>query len=473
MLAENQALAQWQARPNQPEELLCLPKLSLEDIGPMPEPIPTQVSQIGDTVQLMHSIDTRGTAHIRLYFSVADLPPEQFSWLSLLCDLFGDLPTQQYSPAQLQQRVKQYIGYLRIAPVSYAMPGKPDSCKPYIVVSISLLQRNLAPALALVADILKHTRFDDAQKIRQVVLQNCEDLSESIQERGDQFAGLQSLMHHSAAVALRERTDGCSLLLALEDLDEDFDRLFPNFTAFADNICKTVFTPQRLTISQTCKEALPVADILLPLLGQGRAVPALLQLPLPRKSLKKAIVTPSSISYTACGENLESFGQSFDGRMQLLSGLLSYSYLWNEIRVKGGAYGCAFGSGESGNLSFSSYEDPEPLNSLRVYGDTGRFLESFCQSEEALDKYIISTISALEPLSSPARLGAAADSAYFCGFRIEARLARRQEILHMDKQQLLDLVPLFDGLKDRCSRCILCPEDIAKQLDDSWDIQYL
>ncbi len=473
IIRENHVLSQWQTSPNSEENLQKLPKLSLSDISPMSEKINSQISQQDGAVLLYHPIATRGTVHLRLYFSVSDLPLASFEDLSFLCDLLGELPTGRYTSTQLQQNIKRYIGHLRFAPVCYAMPGQPQLCKPFIAVSISLLERNLTPALELIAEILKNTKFDDAQLVQQILLQACEDLSESIQDRGDQFAGLRSLMNHSAAVYLREKLDGCSMLWYLEDMDENFDTAFPAFAAFAQDFCDKYFTPQRLTLSQTGQTAHPAANVLLPLMGSGSPAPEFMEVPLSDENLKEAIVIPSAISYTACGENLEHFDTHFDGKLQVLSGLLSYSYLWNEIRVKGGAYGCAFGAGDSGNLTFSSHQDPAPLESLQVYGRAGAFIEAFCQSPENLEKYIISTLSAYDPLCSAGKQGAIADSAYFTGLGYEARCARRQQILRLQKEDLLALVPLFKKLAQKRSLCLVCPEDVAQCLDDSWTVRYL
>ncbi len=470
---ENQALIQWQAAPDSPESLQTLPRLSLADISPMPEKIHSQVSHRDGAALLFHPIATRGTVHLRLYFAVSDVPLDSFCDLSFLCDLLGELPTSRYSSIQLQQNIKRYIGHLRFAPVCYAMPGQPQLCKPYVCVSISLLERNLVPGLELVAEILKNTRFDDPQLVQQILLQACEDLSESIQDRGEQYASLRSLMNHSAAIALREKLDGCSMLWHLEEMDEHFDARFPAYARFAQDICSKIFTPQRLTLSQTGQKEHPAADILLPQLGSGSPAPEYMELNLTDENLKEAIVIPAAISYTACGENLTHFAESFDGRLQVLSGLLSYSYLWNEIRVKGGAYGCAFGAGDSGNLTFTSHQDPDPKESLEVYGRTAAFIESFCQGPETLEKYIISTLSAFDPLCSAAKQGAIADSGYFTGLDYEARCARRQQLLGLQKEELLSLVPLFEKLAEKRSLCLVCPEDVAEALDSSWNVHHL
>ncbi len=473
ILEENRALAAWQATPNSPEALQMLPRLTLADISPMPEKITTQISHLGGSTILFHAVPTRGTVHLRLYFAVSDIPVERFGDLSFLCDLLGELPTRHYTSAQLQQNIKRYIGHLRIAPVCFALPEDPESCKPTLGISISLLERNLEPALKLIAEILQNTCFDDPVPVQQILLQACEDLSESIQDRGDSFAGLRSLMNHSAAVYLREKLDGCSMLWHLEDFDEHFLERFPDFAAFAADTCRKIFTANRLTLSQTATTQLPASEILLPLLPTGEAVPETLRIPVSDESLKEAILIPSGISYTACGENLRHFNEHFDGKLQLLSGLLSYSYLWSQIRVKGGAYGSAFGAGESGNITFSSYQDPDPMESFRVYGKTGAFLEAFCQSQEDMEKYIISTISAADPLCSAAKQGAIADSSYFTGVGYEARCARRQQILCLKKEDLVTLVPLFEKLADKRSLCLVCPEEVAENLDDSWTVRSL
>ncbi len=470
ILRKTAELEAWQASEDTPEALATLPILALSDIGEMPPKTPIEVLEENGVKCLFHKIPTNGVVHAKLYFNIADAALDDLPMVSFLAALLGDLPTEHYSLLELNRQVKKYIGNLNFGVAPYAVAGHPERCRLFFTASISVLEHNLSAAAELVTEILKHTRFDDTGAIRELLLQICQRLNQSIINRGNSYAALRANRSFGAAFAADEKLSGYDKFRALSDFANDFEGRIENFCSFAKDFCENSFVSARMTLSETCDA--PHAEIaaLTDCFEKGTAAPDCMEPALSGESMKEAIRIPAGISYAALGSNLVRHGVDYTGKLAVLSNILSLGYLWTEIRVKGGAYGCGFNANTFGKLSFSSFRDPTPLRSLEIYRNTADFIKGFVESEESVDKYIISTVSSAAPLLSASQKGAASDASYWSEISYEDKCTRREQMLSMKKQDLLSLCPLFEDMAEKGSVCIVAHDGVVSSLDDSWTV---
>ncbi len=478
LLAAQKALESWQASVDTPEALATLPRLSVADIDPLPEKQETQVTTRDGVTILHHPMATNGVVHVNLHFNVADLPLEKFADLSFLCGLFTELPTAHYTVEELQRELKKYVGFINVGLTPYSVVGNPDVCRPFLTVSFSVLEQNVPVAVELVCEIVTHTSFADAGQIQEILLQDCESMYQGFIEQGNKYAGMRTLRGVSASSAVLEQIEGYDFYRRIQAFAENFEAQIGAFQAWAQKICGQLFTTARLTISETAAAQHEELLAILPLLGcAGQAgaaeLPAQMTVELAKTPVKEAIQIPAGISYAAMGGNLRDYGANYNGKLMVLSGILSYGYLWNEVRVKGGAYGCGFGANTSGNVTFRSFRDPSPLRSLDVYRGTAEFIRSYCANEESVEKYIISSVANTEPLLAPAKKGMSADTEYFCGATYEDKCARRRQMLDLKKEELLELCELFEKMSEQSSVCVIGHEAVVAELDESWNVYQL
>ena len=139
----------------------------------------------------------------------------------------------------------------------------------------------------------------------------------------------------------------------------------------------------------------------------------------------------------------------------MASNLLTYDYLWNEVRVKGGAYGTNLRIGEDGSVSFSSFRDPGCGRSLDTFTGAGAALRSFCDSGEQPDRYIISTIGDMDPLLTPRMEGTMAAAMYFSGRTQADRQQARSEVLHTTVEELRTFSRELDALCGASTVCVV------------------
>ena len=477
ILEMTRRLEKWQNTPDTAEALESLPELSLAEISFEPEQIITEEFNLDGTKILLHKVDENGIVHINLYFSLADFRPEELSAVSFMTNLLGELPTRQYSGIELQQQIRMSIGAINFHVTAYAKKEDLTQCCPYFVVSCSALEERIPAAMDLIAEILTNTVFagpESAEAIRNILLQGEDSMRHSIMMNGHRFASRRAMAHFTASSAAQERMDGYGFYCWLRSFSANTDTQMETFQSFAASAADRIFRSGRMTLSVTAKERCADAESIISLLaGPKEQLLETMTVPVDGIAEKEAIQIPAGVSYAVSAGNIRKYGFHYEGGLSVLSTILSYGYLWNEVRVQGGAYGCGFQAGESGNIMFYSYRDPDPHRSLQIFSKTADYVHGFCASGEPLDKYIISTVASSEPLMTAAQKGASADADYFCGISYADRRQIRHQMLTLTPHDLLRYCDLFETMSEQNAHCVVgSPDDLAWCGKD-WTIQTL
>lgn len=457
----------WQDTPDSPEAVATLPVLSLSDVSKTPMWTQTEDKEIQGRKLLFHKIASNGIVHCNLYFDASDENGETLCELSLLTNLLSVLPTKKHSPAQLQKLIKKTIGELDFNVEAFQNRFNPLESKVYFVVSFSVLENNLAPALDIVKEILLETDYNSKALINENLLQGSELLYRSVMNAGHTFAIKRALCYTSSASYVGEKCEGYSFLCYLNSFIKNFDNDIDKTIAYFEKRAGELFVSSRLVLSETADEYHAEIERLFSELPEGSEAKAVMSFE-KQPPQKEAILIPAGISFAVYGANILQYDHSYEGALSVASLLLTYGYLWNEIRVHGGAYGCGFRCGLSGNATFHSYRDPNPLNSVEVYKNTSDFVKSFVKSDESVEKYIISSIAAGEGLLSSAKQGSLADSYYLTDYSYDDKLGTRMQMLNLKKSDLLRLCDLFDKMKNGNSICIVGNKDSLSSLGEDW-----
>ena len=448
IIEENRQLDEWQQSVDTPEQLATMPVLPLSEVSEKPLPLPTQVDSEAGVTLLRHPTSQKGLVSLSLYFNVADLNADQLSDLSALSTLLGNLPTQKKDGPTLQREIKALLGDISYGVTAFGKPQSPELCRPFFVVNAEMLEKNLTAGLSLIAEILTETSFDCPDVIRELVLQRDENMKQAIIGAGNRFAMRRARAALTAEAALTELTDGFEGYRRQHALASDPEGKLPGFIGRLKALPGAVFTVSRLTAGVTAQNAVSIA-VLLSLLPTGDK-PACEEvrftLDVPRA---QGILIPAAVSYS---------GYALPGLVRdravwnVASTILSLEYLWNEVRVKGGAYGAGAGVGALGDVSFYSYRDPSPAKTLTTDRGAGQFLRAFCAGKPSLDRYIISTIAQGEPLQSDDARGIAADGMWMRGITEEERAERRARTMRVKAD---DLAALCDALDERGTLCVV------------------
>ena len=447
------AFTAWQQTPDTIEAIETLPVLSLDQISPEPPRFPTQADTVNGITVLRHETSTNGIVHVNGYFNISDLTLEELTAVSFMAGLLGRLPTADYDAAQLQKQIKTHLGGLGFDVDVFAQQGQRETCTPCLSFRCSVLKENLEKAWELIPHILTATDFDQPQRIREILLQTESDMQQMAMGSGHRFANTCTLSHFSAAGAVSEALGAYSPIQWVHGFVKNFDGQFPAFLALCRKVMDKAVATARLTLGVTEDSATDVAPLLARLPeGSACADAAHYETKLPKKL---GVRIPAQVSYAGLGCHLDACGEGYRGTAQLLSNILSLSYLWNMVRVQGGAYGAGMNIRRSGGLSCHSYRDPSPAKTLETCRNMADFLRSFRDSGEKLDKFIISTIANTEPLLSPRQMGNLADGNWICGSTYEAALRERKELLEADWDGLLSWCGLLEQLREKGTVCVV------------------
>lgn len=466
-------MRKWQDEPDSPEAVAKLPVLQISDVDPLPQWTETQVREKDGVKFLYQSIFTNGVVHVNMYFNVADMDENSLQMISAMTEFLGLLPTSRHTAAELQKETRKLFGGLDYNVISPWVKDHTDRVKPYFVVSFSVLEENIDAAIDLVAEILTDTDFSVKETMVENLLQAREAIYQSIMGSGNQFAARRVLANYSAASYLEEKVNGYEFLLFVRELLKSFDERSADLISEWQKLASDVFTASRLTVGETSTESHPSLERFTSLLPEGTPAPEYKVVPVKGESVKEAILIPASVSFAAFGSNMLKYGVSHSGRFQVLSQIMSYGYLWEEIRVHGGAYGCGFSAGMTGNMVFTSYRDPNPRNSLEVYGRSGDFIRDFTESDEDLTKYIISSISGMDGLVNSARRGYGQELSYIRGTGYDDLCTIRKQMLELTREDLAELAGLFDKVALDGTVCVVGNQEALGELGDDWDVYKL
>ena len=447
------AFTAWQQKPDSPEALASLPKLSLSEISPEPVLYETEEDTVSGVTLLRHKAASNGIVYVNAYFRLTDVSAENLTKLSLLGKLLGSLPTASYSAAQLQNEVKTWLGDLHFGIDCFTKTGERKACTPMLVASCSVLEENLSKAEKLIHEILTTTDFGDHSRIREILLQAEMEAQQRGMMGGHSLAIKSVSAHFSAAAAVQEATSGISYIQWLHKLSREFDAEIPAFTQLLKDTLSAAVCQNRLILSLT-EEGRSDLSGFVGLLPIGTSVPdaAAYATGLPKKL---GIRIPAQVSFASVGYHLDEAGMAYDGSARLLSNILSLAHLWNEVRVQGGAYGAGMRFGKTGSLVTYSYRDPNPARSLEVYRNMGSFVKDFAESGEDITGFIISTVAETEPLVGPAQQGAIADGDWFAGQGYAEAAAERAQLLTASAESLAKWCDVLCALREQAAVCVV------------------
>ena len=451
-------LTAWQKQEDTSEALASIPKLTLKDLESKPEDFPLEIVRAGETNILVHPLHTGGIVYVTLYFDADGLSREELSCLSLLCDLIGSLPTRTHTGNEVVTLQRLLLGQMSVAVQTFVKDGQNDTCLTKLCVGFNTLERNVQEAVAFITEMLTETQLTDEAQITEIIKQGKTTLSQQMIMAGHSAARKSLRAQLLSAGAVEECVDGFAAYSWVRSLEDHF--AFAPLSESLRELYTRLICRRGLTISVTgdmTEEVQRAMNTLRDALPDGgpKKTGSLL---LPRGMCREGIVIPAEIAFAVRG----GYMPGFNGLMPLLSKVVSLGYLWNVIRVQGGAYGTGLNISPDGIAACYSYRDPNGAGSLEKYMGCADFVRNMCRENPDLTGFIIGTVSDASPLLTPRMKGQMADSLYWRELPYEVRCARRQEMLAATPAQLAELA---DRLDDAMKNSGICVVGSQRQLD--------
>ena len=464
LVSMSEELAEWQAIPNTEEELSTLPKLTKDDLKINPRKIPTETEEYEGCKIILHPIHTGGISYPELYFDASDADTEELYFIKLFTDMLSEWDTEKGSVTSFRNRVKSDLGSLY---VSLHPTKNGDDVKLYVSLKLSCLDTKKDSAKELAREHLYSTLFNNPELLIRNVKQLYTYSVESIVSRGDAYAMMRDAAKHSSFEALTEALFGYSYHVFIKKLSEEIDprahEVLERFEAIRDKY----FRRERLTVAVSETAGLDFAKELVDIVKTGGA-PAGESKIKPLEKINEGIAAPVTVSFTSRAGNLNEIGEKlYTGAFALLTNIISFEILWNEIRLKRGAYDTGFSvKPNSGTLGCYSYRDPSPESSVTFFAEVKKEVDAFLEGSPDLLKYMIGVIGSADTVSTPRNDGAGATKQYLSGKTYDDLVRVRMECLDATVDELKRLSDIIGEVMKKSTFTVVGPRDTLEAMKD-------
>lgn len=422
------ALREAQEAPDAPEALAKLPQLSRADIGEAPAEAMWEVGECGPWRLIRHYLPCRGIAYAYRYFAMDGLAFDELPYATVLACVLGKLDTSRHTAAELDTLVQAHLGNLGFAVEVHEDAENRKRLRPMFVMGSSALDEEVPWAARLAEEVLRETDFSDTERIRDILGQRRIAMEQAFASAGHSAAMARVASYYLPAGVVREALSGVGFYRFLKELLASFDERACELSAKLAELSRRLFTDGGCTLSFGGDEAALAAFREASSPFGGMAGAPVLTVPAPEDG-HEAFVVASDVTYTACGWDRRLLGEPYGGAWLLASRILSYDFLWTEVRVKGGAYGAGFQTTRSGSSRFYSYRDPRIDETVERFRTSGDWLAGvFNPTESEMDGYVVSTVASLDAPAKARELLRRQDGLYFSGATLEDRARVREEV---------------------------------------------
>lgn len=459
VLDEEKELRLWQQTEPTEEELNCLPKLELSDI-PKKSDRPFGTIKERNGVKIINCpIKTNGIVYISLLFDTSDLSGEELLLVSMLSSALLNFPTESYSPLELQNEVKANLGSLF---ASIATGSRNGVITTYLKIGASALLSKTDDMVRLIRELALTSRIDDTAEIKNLATQIKTHLEDMMISSGETLALSRAQASLNEEGAVTEYMGGYEAYKLLCDICDNDERIAA-LTADISALLKKLTDRRRLTISVTGDASDELLSEIISIFpsGEGDIVKKRTALCADKKEF---VLTPSKVAYAVVSGMSDRVKDNL-GLMRVVRSILSYEYLWNNIRVLGGAYGCGFVAKRDGALSFYSYRDPNPAASLKVYTASVDYLRELAGSGEDITKFIIGSIGEHDMLITPRTASLVSTTDYLNGWSAEDEARVRREMLGIKAEDLCRAAEIIDSAISRGSTAVVGGQEHLATLD--------
>ncbi|MDR1957738.1 MAG: insulinase family protein [Planctomycetaceae bacterium] len=458
---KQQVLIESQEAPDRPEDVAKIPTLTRDDLNPKAEVIPFEKTQIGAMPVLNVDVDTNKIAYVDVYFDTARFSPEQVPYLSLLSDLLGRVNTEHYTYAELSSEVDIHTGGISTGLGTYTIVSKPGNFNAMFSVSTKVMIPQLEKGLELVLEEINHSQFGDIERLKEIVRETRVGYEQAIMAagRGSTFPQTRARSYFSPIDSFNDKTGGVDYYLFLTKLEKRLETEGEAVAKELQAIAETLFSHggNGVTVVTLPKEDFEKTK---PVFAKfdSEIRPATVQ-SFPVQSfpvsgiLNEGVIIPSRVQYVVKAADYQKSGFRYSGKMLVLAGFLRTSYLWDNIRVLGGAYGGGITITRSGSVALWSYRDPHLQRTVDVFDGAAEYLEKLELSDEELTKAVIATIGGLDKPLTPAMKGGRVAAMYFSGLTQDDYQREWEEVLDTRVGNLREYAKM---LRDAMKQNIIC-----------------
>ena len=466
LIEDTEHLKKYQEEPSSDEDLRKLPMLTRADMKKNAMPFSNIEDELLDVKVVRHDIESNGIDYIAFLFDAGDFAQSELGYLGFFTNALGLVSTEKYSYTDLANATNIYTGGISTGTASHPDIKDRNNFVFKFEVKLKVLEKNLDNALELMEQMLLSSDFTDTKRLGELVAQIKARLQANLSSSGHLVAAMRSMSSFSRYALYQDELKGVAFYRSICRIEKELLESPKSVSDKLAAIAKKLFARNRMLISFTGNNkaygnAKPSLEKVIAGFNKMSAVGN--QAEVHFNKAKEAFIDASQIQYVAKTGDFICEGYEYTGALRLLRIILSYDYLWINVRVKGGAYGCMNTFLRSGESYFVSYRDPNLSDTLDVYDRIPEYIKSFSPDERDMTKYIIGTFSALDTPMNPEAKGSRSLSAYLEGITYEQIQKERNEILNAQPEDIRRLADLVEAVLKKDSICVIGNENMIKE----------
>lgn len=467
-------LIAYQEEPSTQEELETIPVLEVEDISTEIQPIYNEEIRYGDILMVHHNVETNGIGYLDILFDLSQVPAELLPYVGILQSVLGVIDTTHYEYGELFNEINVHTGGIGTSLEMYpnVEKVKEKEFKATFEIKAKALYHKLPVAFAMIREILMESKLEDEKRLKEILDTTISRMQMRFTSSGHTTAALRAMAYASPISKFKDMTNGIDYYKKVNEIAEHFDEEKETLIQNLKVLCKLLFRADNMMLSYTStadglegmdkwidelKDALYTEEV--------KLKPCVIHCEKKNEGFK----TSSKVQYVARAGNFIDRGVEYTGALQILKVILSYDYLWQNIRVKGGAYGCMSGFNRIGEGYLVSYRDPNLEKTNEVYEGVTEYLKNFTVSDRDMTKYIIGTISNLDQPLTPVAKGDRSLNLYMNHVSKEMIQKERLQVLHATQEDIRKLAEVLEAVLAAEQFCVIGGEEkieAAKQLFD-------
>ena len=466
LIEDTEHLKKYQEEPSSDEDLRKLPMLTRADMKKNAMPFSNIEDELFDVKVVRHDIESNGIDYISFLFDAGDFAQSELGYLGFFTNALGLVSTEKYSYTDLANATNIYTGGISTGTASHPDIKDRNNFVFKFEVKLKVLEKNLDKALELMEQMLLSSDFTDTKRLGELVAQIKARLQANLSSSGHLVAAMRSMSSFSRYALYQDELKGIAFYRSICRIEKELSESPKSVSDKLAAIARKLFARNRMLISFTGNNeaygnAKPSLEKVIAGFNKMSAVGN--QAEVHFNTAKEAFIDASQIQYVAKTGDFICEGYEYTGALRLLRIILSYDYLWINVRVKGGAYGCMNTFLRSGESYFVSYRDPNLSDTLDVYDRIPEYIKSFSPDERDMTKYIIGTFSALDTPMNPEAKGSRSLSAYLEGITYEQIQKERNEILNAQPEDIRRLADLVEAVLKKDSICVIGNENMIKE----------
>lgn len=462
LMKETGALDRYQSEEETKENLETVPLLELDDLKKEVEELFAHEKDINNVRMLRHETFTNNIVYTQLNFDTIMVPSKEIPYIGLLSAIFGKMNTENFEYSDLASEVNIHTGGMRFNVNVYGVSEEEEVFRPKFEISGKCFSDKVPKFYELVGEMIFKTQFEDKNRLREIISEIKSRIQMTLSSSGHSAAANRAESYFSNAALYREGVNGIDYYQFLDKCENHFEEMSDTIIKNIKRLVHIIFRPENLIVGVTCElAAFNIVDQeLATFVDQlDRDFIDVKEGVLELDQKNEGFMTSGKIQYVAKAGNYLKAGFSYTGELRVLQTILSLDYLWHNVRVKGGAYGCMANFKRNGSLYFVSYRDPNLKETLSIYDNMNSYIATFSGDEREMRKYIIGTISKLDTPLTASMKNDRMLSLYFSNISHAQLQLERDQVLDATPEKIRDLAPLIRETLKQENICVIGNEN--------------